>query len=85
MDFKISDTNRGTKSLLHNGYSYRIDDVPKSGDISWRCTNKKCKGRFRADSANGRTMVESRYHKFGLDSIAYTLKIPVKAINFRAF
>ena len=25
MDFKISDTNRGKKSLLHNGYSYRID------------------------------------------------------------
>ena len=25
IDFKISDTNRGKKSLLHNGYSYRID------------------------------------------------------------
>ena len=36
MDFKISDTNRGKKSLLHNGYSYRIiiDVVLKSGDIS---------------------------------------------------
>ena len=27
MDFKISDTNSGKKSLLHNGYSYRIDAV----------------------------------------------------------
>ena len=27
MDFKISDTNSGKKSLLHNGYSYRIDVV----------------------------------------------------------
>ena len=39
-----------------------------SGDISWRCTNKKCKGRLRTDSGNGRTMVESRYHNFGLES-----------------
>ena len=68
MDFKISDTNRGKESLLHNAYSYRIDAVLKSGDISWRCTNKKCKGRLRKDNANGRTMVESRYHNFGLDS-----------------
>ena len=27
MDFKISDTNSGKKSFLHNGYSYRIDVV----------------------------------------------------------
>ena len=27
MDFRISDTNRGNKSLFHNGYSYRIDAV----------------------------------------------------------
>ena len=25
MDFKISDTNRRKKSLLYNGYSYRIE------------------------------------------------------------
>ena len=52
MDFKISNTNRGKKNLLHNGYSYRTDVVLKSGDISWRCTNKKCKGRLRTDSAS---------------------------------
>ena len=45
--FKFSDTNRGKKRLLHNGYSYRIGAVLKSGDISWRCTNKKCKSRLR--------------------------------------
>ena len=27
MDFKISDTDSGKKSVLHNGYSYRIDVV----------------------------------------------------------
>ena len=29
----------------------RVDNVLKSGDISWRCTNKKCKGRVRTDSS----------------------------------
>ena len=38
--------------MLHNGYVYRIDVVLKIGDISWRCTNKKCKGRLRTDSVN---------------------------------
>ena len=51
MDFKISDTNKGKKSLIYDGFIYRIDGVPKCGDISWRCTNKKCKGRLRTDSA----------------------------------
>ena len=37
MGFNISDSNKGKKSLLHNGYSYRADVVLESGDISWRC------------------------------------------------
>ena len=52
MDFKISDTNSGKKNLLHNGYSYRIDIVL----------------RLPPTLANGRTVDESRYHNFGLDS-----------------
>ena len=51
MDVKISDTNKGKKSLIYDGFIYRIDGVLKCGDISWRCTNKKCKGRLRTDSA----------------------------------
>ena len=62
MDFKISDTNRGKKSLLHNGYSYRIDVVLKSDDISWRCTNKKCKGRLRTDSASTTLVLINKEH-----------------------
>ena len=50
MDFKISDTNKGKKSLIYDGFIYRIDGVLKCGDKSWRCTNKKCKGRSRTDS-----------------------------------
>ena len=51
MDFKISDTNKGKKRLIYDGFIYRIDSVLKCGDISWRCTNKKCKGRLITDSA----------------------------------
>ena len=51
MDFKISDTNKGKKSLIYDGFIYRIDGVLICGDISWRCTSKKCKVRLRTDSA----------------------------------
>ena len=51
MDFKISDTNKGKKSLIYDGFIYRIDGVLKCGDISWQCTKKKCKDRLRTDSA----------------------------------
>ena len=44
-------TNKGKKSLIYDGFIYRIDGVLKCGDISWRCTNKKCKGRLIIDSA----------------------------------
>ena len=51
MNFKISDTNKGKKSLIYDGFIYRIDGVLNCGEKSWRCTNKKCKGRLRSDSA----------------------------------
>ena len=37
MDFKISDTNKGKKSLIYDGFIYRIYGVLKCRDISWRC------------------------------------------------
>ena len=51
MDFKISETNKGKKSLIYESYVFRIDNVLKSSDISWRCTNRTCKARLRTDSA----------------------------------
>ena len=36
MDFKISDTNRGKKSLICDGYIYRIHAVLKCENISWQ-------------------------------------------------
>ena len=51
MNFKISNTNKGKKSLIYDGFIYRIDGVLNCGEKSWRWTNKKCKGRLRTDSA----------------------------------
>ena len=64
MDFKISDTNKGKRSLLHNGYSYRIDAVLKSRDIFGGVRGQQT---LNSTLANGRTMVESRYQNFDLD------------------
>ena len=61
MGFNISDSNKGMKSLLHNGYSYRTDVVLILGCVSGQQT-------LNSTLANRRTMVESRYHSFGLDS-----------------
>ena len=81
MDFKISDTNSGKKSVLHNGYSYRIDVV-----LFHLPFGEQGQQTLNSTLANGRTVVESRYHNFGLDSEIQSvyLKIPVKAINFCA-
>uniref|UniRef100_A0A0P4VQ93 MULE transposase domain-containing protein n=1 Tax=Scylla olivacea TaxID=85551 RepID=A0A0P4VQ93_SCYOL len=50
MEFTISQTNKGKKCLMHDGYKYRVDSTLVDGCISWRCTNKKCKGRLRTDN-----------------------------------
>ena len=47
MDFTLSETSKGKKSLLYDGFAFRIDRVLKSGDISWRCRVKNCKGRIK--------------------------------------
>jgi hypothetical protein len=47
MDFTLSETSKEQKSLLYDGFAFRIDRVLKSGDISWRCTVKNCKGRIK--------------------------------------
>ena len=40
MDLVVSETNKGMKALLYEGFTYRIDFVLKSEDISWRCTKR---------------------------------------------
>ena len=49
MDLVLSETNKGKKALLHEGFTYRIDFVLKSEDISWRCTKRGCIAKLRTD------------------------------------
>ena len=49
MDFTLSETSKGKKSLLYDGFAFRVDRILKSGDILWRCTVKNCKGRIKTD------------------------------------
>ena len=46
MDLVVSETNKGKKALLYEGFTYRIDFVLKSEGISWRCTKKGCKAKL---------------------------------------
>jgi hypothetical protein len=49
MDLVVSETNKGKKALLYEGFTYRIDIVLKSEDISWRCTKRGCKAKLITD------------------------------------
>jgi len=46
----VSETNKGKKSLLYDGYTFRVDAVLKNQEICWWCTNNSCKCRLRTDS-----------------------------------
>ena len=74
MDFKISDTNKGKKSLIYDGFIYRIDSVLKCRDRQCHINNERNKPRTQTISrliqrlANRRTIVESRYLFYGFDN-----------------
>lgn len=52
MDFTITETNRGNKSLICEDYNFRFHKSLKNGNNSWRCSNKKCKATCKTDSEN---------------------------------
>ena len=43
MDIIQSETNRGKKFLIFDNYTYRLPNVLKNGDKSYRCTKKVAK------------------------------------------
>ena len=45
MEITVIETNKGHKSILCEGFRYRLDVETKSGDLSWRCSTKGCKAR----------------------------------------
>ena len=82
MDFKISETNKVKKSLIHDSYVFRIDNVLNSSDTSWRCSNRSWKARLRTGSAMSaiipvrglsQNVVDFLYYKKTIRSIANKL------------
>lgn len=67
MEFTISQTNKGKKCLMLDGYIYRVDSTLMDGYISWRCTNKKCKGRVKTDSTMTAIVPVQLEHNHGKD------------------
>lgn len=50
MELVVSETNKGKKSLLFDGYTFRFISVLKNSEISWRCTKNNCSCRLRTDA-----------------------------------
>lgn len=48
--------------LLHDGYRLRRDRVLANGDISWRCTQKKCSGRVKINQHDVIIVVSEHNH-----------------------
>ena len=51
MEVAEVDTNKGHRSIICEGYRYRLDNILKSDAVSWRCTMKGCKARLRTDTS----------------------------------
>ena len=50
MELTVSEKNKDNKSLLYDGYTFRVDAVLKKQEISWRCTKNSFKCRLWTDS-----------------------------------
>ena len=55
MEVTVIETNKGHKTILCEGFRYRLDVETKSGDLSWIYSAKGCKARVRTDA--GPTLV----------------------------
>jgi hypothetical protein len=51
MEVTEVDTNKGHRSIICEGYRYRLDNILKADAVSWRCTMKGCKARLRTDTS----------------------------------
>ena len=67
MDVTLIETNKGRKSIVCDGYRYRVDVELKSGEIAWRCTSKGCKARIRTDSSASMILQQKNPHNHETD------------------
>ena len=67
MDVTLIETNKDRKSIVCDGYRYRVDVELKSGEIAWRCTSKGCKARIRTDSSASMILQQKNPHNHERD------------------
>lgn len=67
MDIVKSETNRGKNSVIFDDHIYRLSNVLKNGDKSFRCTKKTCKARITTD-ADSKTIIKTlNEHNHGVN------------------
>lgn len=62
MEVTEVDTNKGHRSIICEGYRYRLDNILKSDAVSWRCTMKGCKARLRTDTSAKTVLQQKNEH-----------------------
>ena len=67
MEVTVIETCKGHKSILCEGFRYRLDVETKSGDISWRCSAKGCKARVRTDVGSTLVIQQKNNHNYDPD------------------
>lgn len=72
IEFKIIDSQRGSKILLHDGYRYNIRRVnTTTPHTSWRCVRRKCPGKM---ITNDTIVVRHVPHDCASDKIGNEIK-----------
>ena len=84
-EFTLSETEKGKKSLIHDGYTYRIDRILKSSEISWRCTVKTCKGRLRTDDSCTTIISGTSIHSHDIESKKVEFQAIRASVKRKAF
>jgi hypothetical protein len=68
MEVTVIETNKGHKSILCEGFLFRLLNVEtKSGDLSWRCSAKGCKARVRTDAGPSLVIQQKNDHNHDPD------------------
>ena len=67
MDITLIEINKGRKSIVCDGYRYRVDVELKSGEIVNRCTSKGCKAIIRTDSSASMILQQKNSHDHETD------------------
>ena len=67
MELTEIETNKGKRSLICDGFRYRVDSILKDEVVSWRCSSKGCNARIRTDSGAKNVLNQRNEHNHEQD------------------